>query len=167
MKSGEQIARTPSHVTDGVMRPMVVNRKERTGLGKSYIDCPSHVPVPEMDIYVEEEKRVSLKGENRLWVPGINLRTYQVMGGVYPSPSSIGDNILSQPLPEEIHGDIKPWNYILSGSQQDSPVLIDGGDGKAIYPNDEYWRKEVADSMFNSPPISVKEWLNKKAPAVS
>ncbi|CAK8721673.1 hypothetical protein GKODMF_13265 [Candidatus Electrothrix gigas] len=52
------------------------------------------------------------------WVPGINLYSYHLLNGLYPDRQSIYQMIKDYKLPfESPLTDIRPWNFILSGSR--------------------------------------------------
>lgn len=80
------------------------------------------------------------------WIPGCNLWTYHVMGGVYPSRESIVEELRTYPLPVERHGDVRPWNFILG----DGLHLIDGNDNNATF-DDEEGREETIRIMRGAP----------------
>lgn len=63
------------------------------------------------------------KGEpERDWVPGINLLTYMEWNGLYPDRETVAGWIEAIRLPERRHGDVRPWNMVLS---RDHVELID------------------------------------------
>lgn len=74
----------------------------------------------------------------RPWYPGINLWTYHLKGGVYPSRKTIVEWVRNYPLPPQRHGDVRPWNFILG----DGLHLIDGNDERANF-DDEEGREET------------------------
>jgi len=126
----ELLGLTSSHVSK-VSRPMWYFKTPKTALKKAYFDCDTKLtgPLRPMEITSTfENKWVSFKekGEERSWIPGINLRTYQKLNGVYPDAVSL---LKTFELPEERHGDIRPWNFILS----DRLTLIDWQDGRNVY----------------------------------
>jgi len=56
----------------------------------------------------------SNKLEKRNWIPGINLRTYQYLNGIYPERTTLINSI--EMLEYQNHKDFVPWNLILSGN---------------------------------------------------
>ena len=131
---GKKIAETQSHTAE-VMRPMFLVERSKSKLTRSYIDIPHHAP--QRDIHVKSSysrKTANLHGAEEDWIPGINLRTYQRLGGVWPSAENVAQMVDNTPVPTEHHGDIRPWNFILS---RDALHLIDGGDKVAIYDDNE------------------------------
>lgn len=62
----------------------------------------------------------------REWIEGLNLWTFCGFGGVVPQSSKVVQMVKEFPLPETHHGDIVPWNFILTGN---GLRLIDGGEG--------------------------------------
>jgi hypothetical protein len=69
------------------------------------------------------------KGERREWFPGINLATYLALDGCWPSRSALAACVRSTvaALPNP-HGDIRPWNWIVTGAPLNPLQLIDFGD---------------------------------------
>lgn len=55
------------------------------------------------------------KSENRDWIAGINLRTFQYLNGIYPRQKEIVS--LIEELEYYNHKDFVPWNLIISGSK--------------------------------------------------
>ncbi len=128
-----EIARTPSHTTGALKRPMYLLETPKQELTRAYIGVPNIAPLGPMSISSTlSRKTVEFfrKDEVRDWLPGINLQTYLRLGGVYPNREAIERMVREMPLPEKHHGDIRPWNFILDGR---GVRLIDGGDDRAIY----------------------------------
>lgn len=71
-----------------------------------------------------EHKRVAFgaKGEERDWLPGINLLTYCWWSGTWPERGTVAGWVRSTRV-DEPHGDMRPWNFVLSGR---GCHLIDG-----------------------------------------
>ena len=69
------------------------------------------------------------KGERRAWIPGINLATYLALDGVWPTRDSLAEcitrTVAARTAP---HGDIRPWNWIVTGDPATPIQLIDEGD---------------------------------------
>lgn len=155
---------TPSHVTPGAVRPMYLfenTNAANTGarhhtLARQYIDAPA-IATTGFSARVESnltEARIHLPaspnrpdGQVRDLLPGINLRTYQRYGGVFPHPHYIADRIRATPLdPTNLHADIWPWNFVLDGLDVH---LIDGHDAKAQYPDDATQLKLTAQQIYD------------------
>lgn len=132
-----EIARTPSHTTEGLDRPMFLLETPKKSISRSYFNSPSVVPLSPVYIdstYKGKSVRFARKDEKREWIHGINLRTFQRLGGAYPDLETVSGMVRNYPLPQKRHGDIRPWNFILNGS---GVHLIDGGDDRAIYDDAE------------------------------
>ena len=72
------------------------------------------------------------KGETRDWLPGINLLTYLWWGGVHPTVESVAKRVEATPLPEQHHGDMRPWNFVIN---RHGVYLIDAGDNRNAEPD--------------------------------
>ncbi len=134
-RKGDHLISTPSH-TGPFMRSIKLYRGDPKPLSRSYWDVPVYVPWGGLTITSSlTKKTVTFHGkpEHRDWVPGINLRTYQNLNGVYPSADDISDLVLKTPLPQPPHMDIKPWNFILGGR---IVTLIDGRDNRGMTPDE-------------------------------
>lgn len=124
------MATTPSHVTHSVLRELRLGVQAKTRITRSYFDYPDGMPPADVAVassYLHKEVSIPRKRERRPWVAGINLRTYQLLGGVWPPTEMVAEWIEETPITTP-HGDVRPWNFILDGSQV---VLIDGGDDRA------------------------------------
>jgi hypothetical protein len=136
-----ELCRTPSHTSDvdRVMWEVIKdndNGEYYSLLTKHYIDSPSVLGSLDARIVSNRStKTIDIEGKDtRDWIHGINLRTYQRFG-VYPSPPSVVKMLQSEySTLQSHHGDIRPWNFILDGERTH---LIDGGDSKAIYDDEE------------------------------
>jgi len=135
-RGGRLLTHSPSHVSDS-MRPMWVFDTPKTSIDRSYIDQPENLALGPVRIEsTATTKRLTLgrKGEERDWIPGINLRTYQHLEGAHPPLDAIEGMIRNVRLPEPRHGDVRPWNFILDGERVH---LIDGRDEHAIFDDRE------------------------------
>lgn len=69
------------------------------------------------------------KAEVRPWTPGINLATYLALDGQWPSRDALAAcaqaTVASLTKP---HGDIRPWNWIVTGDPKRPLTLIDYDD---------------------------------------
>lgn len=105
------------------------NKKEK--LMKKYWDCPkkgskgiSHIALEVDNSAKTYIKRRNKLEENRKWIEGINLRTYQYLNGVFPLRTILAQSILTNPEIKN-HNDVSPWNMIVNG---DRITLIDNND---------------------------------------
>jgi len=132
-RGGDLIATTRSHVSD-TYRPMWLFDTPKRTITRAYIDVPPRAPLGPVRIestYDYKQITFDRKSETRPWLHGINLRTYQMLGGAYPLPGDVADQLEAVTLNADIpHGDIQPWNFIMDGGDL---WLIDGGDDRAIY----------------------------------
>jgi len=115
------------------VRPMWLFSKPKTTLARAYVDVPEKVHLSPMTIasgFLSKRVRFRDKDEERDWLHGINLRTYERLGGAWPSPSHVADLVAALPLPDVRHGDIRTWNMVFDGKEVN---LIDGHDRRAIY----------------------------------
>lgn len=64
--------------------------------------------------------------EKRGWICGINYRTFEYMGGIYPHANHIKSKL--HRLDYSAHSDLQPWNIIISGQELH---LIDANDVRA------------------------------------
>lgn len=141
---------TPSHVTPGVRRELRLYAEPKTRLRRSYLDVPpggSTWNCPDLQIASSlETKTYTNRGRQRDWIAGINLRTYEGMGGVWPPASVLSNQILWLPLiPGQPHGDIRPWNVIIDGERV---YLIDRDDPNTHDSNDQQTLAETAASVL-------------------
>ena len=153
----ELLGEFPSHVTDEVTRPMWRLSTKSVNVRRylSFWDSLSTTDYCIASSY--DTKSFYSFDDHRQWMPGINLRTYQYLGGCYP-----GREILTGEFPdlsnENIpHGDIRPWNIIIQGNQLE---LIDGGvdDERAIYDDVESF-VELSRELIDDNLLTVDEWL--------
>jgi SAM-dependent methyltransferase len=88
------------------------------------------------------------KNEIREWIPGINLRTYQYLNGMYPSRVKIAE-LLDQFKNIE-HTDLTPWNIIISGKKLNYIDNIDPTHTKITNPvfQIEKIKKEILDNFI-------------------
>ncbi len=127
----ELIQESPSHVTPCVKRPMylLTSNKKRIERGYVYgerVRARGAHPVRKHVIFSNRHSKAIgyLGGETRPWVPGMNLWNFLQLGGSYPSRDMIQDSVKRAMLWARPHGDIRPWNFILSGL---CTTAIDGG----------------------------------------
>jgi hypothetical protein len=144
VKQPSLLCETVSHTTK-VMRPMWHFKTPKIRIMKSYMGSPASSPLGDVRINSTiEEKTIDnrRKNEKREWIQGINLRTYQKLNGVFPTRDDMAYYLEYFVLPEEKHGDIFPWNFILTGKDL---VLIDGGDDRAMYGDKNALAKVIRD----------------------
>jgi len=116
----------------GGIRPVfVVGAEKRTSIRTlPYLGAPKATDVRIRSSLFYKSVDLPRKNETRNWVRGINLLTYLACGGFTPSRSTIADMVGYR----EGHGDVRPWNYILSG---DTVTLIDADDPRHEYRSDD------------------------------
>lgn len=134
-KLGPVLCVSPSHTTPSVNRKIVWVRREPPPITRAYFDAPPSVGLvsPVLRHATPHECRVSFAAKDepdRDWIPGINLRTYQRLGGVYPGRKEVAETVSRFQLPAEPHGDIAIWNMVFDG---DAIHMIDGRDERSIY----------------------------------
>jgi hypothetical protein len=124
------LGNTPSHTSQIHRNMYEITTPYETGIRRPWLNptlgCYP-VPLPIHSTFTE--KTITKASVPHTWIPGINLWTYHVMGGAYPTRSNIVDTLRSFPIPAEHHGDIRPWNFILG----DGLHLIDGHDLNATF----------------------------------
>ena len=111
----KHIGKGRSHLRSGSERDIYAFTNDRRGFGSRYLGCPVGLKANHSIESDFDSKTISFssRSESRDWIPGINLVTFRQYGGAYPSISMLTDTLESNELPSEIHGDIRPWNYIL------------------------------------------------------
>jgi len=98
--------RRPLYILDGVFQPDRISRIDK------------EFPCSPVFSISKEQFSIAFpnKGEEeRVYFPGINLNTYLVLGGVYPSRQDIAK--LVQDADWVGHHDIREWNVILNGNK--------------------------------------------------
>ena len=69
------------------------------------------------------------KGGRRSWIPGINLATYLALDGRWPTREALAACVRQTVAALVVrHGDIHPWNWIVTGDPACPMQLIDYGD---------------------------------------
>ena len=111
----ELIARTASHVGDGIDRNMYLIRNQKKQLDQSFFGTRSgHFQPIEIDSNEREKWFISpRKKEKRAWVDGINWLTFLVLGGTYPTKNMLLE-VLKKMTFHKGTDDMKPWNLVLS-----------------------------------------------------
>lgn len=115
-----RLGEAPSHVAPGVQRPLLEIRRQKRRLTTSYA-YGERVGQPKIRTHRIEatysRKSWCLKGQpDREWHPGMNLWNWCQMGGSYPSRAVVLAEV-ERAVHEAPHGDVRPWNFILQGSQ--------------------------------------------------
>lgn len=115
----------------GGVRPVfVVGDEKRTSIRTlPYLGAPKATDVRIRSSRLYKTVDFPRKNRTRNWVRGINLLTYLACGGFTPSRHRIVGMVGYR----EGHGDVRPWNYILSG---DTVTLIDANDPRNV-PSDD------------------------------
>ncbi len=130
------IGQSASHVTPGVMRPMYLIERDKTGVSRGYAygarvrPRGAHPARPHRIKSTNEAKTIAYEdGETRAWVPGMNLWNWLQLGGSYPSRQMVHRAVIEAAKGLSDHGDLRPWNMILQGH---SVQVIDGGHRKSV-----------------------------------
>jgi len=122
----EHLGTGRSHLASSV-RNIYAMRQTRTRFSRRYLGCPPDL-VPGHSIVSDDTSktiRFDHKPEERDWIPGINLVTFKHYGGIYPTNDRIEESLILMDPPTTPHGDIRPWNLIISGHDLH---LIDAAD---------------------------------------
>lgn len=131
------VGESPSHVTPGIFRPMVLFRQPKSAVTASYayrgrVRARGPHPVrPHVITSTPQAKTITYAdGESREWRHGMNLWNWLQLGGSYPDRAAV------QQCAREVaanltdtHGDFKPWNLILQGKTID---VIDHGHRQSV-----------------------------------
>jgi SAM-dependent methyltransferase len=116
-------------------RPIWHFARRQESITRSFWGAPKDSPLGDVFITSDFSSKVvefTRKAEVRNWIPGINVRTYQCLNGIFPDRKTVADLIEAVKI-EGHHGDIRPWNFIFDGEQV---TLIDGCDDRANYSDD-------------------------------
>lgn len=125
----------------GGVRPIFVLQGEPARITKSYLGTPE----TDLDIDLRsdfDEKVAIQRGAEREWFRGINLKTFKLMWGAYPSKDRVIEMLNEERENfEGTHGDLKVHNVILQG---DGVKFIDAGDHRrATYDDEKEFAKMV------------------------
>ncbi|MDA8580440.1 class I SAM-dependent methyltransferase [bacterium] len=115
-----------SHLATSV-RDIYAMQQTRTRFDRRYIGCPEGLVAGHRLDSNDNSKTISFdhKSESRDWIPGINLVTFKHYGGIYPTNDRLEETLILMDPPKLPHGDIRPWNLIISGHDLH---LIDAAD---------------------------------------
>ena len=134
--SPQLILESPSHVTQGVKRPMYLIKCNKMAVTRGYAygervrTRGAHPVRPHEILSSRSVKSISYTdGETRPWVPGMNLWNWLQMGGSYPSRPTVQRAVVKATRDIKDHGDLRPWNMILQGH---SVKVIDAGHRKSV-----------------------------------
>ena len=114
------------HTDPNAKSEMIKLQGTKKQIKKSYINYDSGKP-PAVNFESNFSQRKVTKtlpnGETQIydWVNGINLQTFIEMGGYYPTKEQLIQQVSSRDIKgnyewNDSHGDIKPWNLIVNGS---------------------------------------------------
>lgn len=114
----EHIGKGRSHLASST-RDIYAMQQSRERFGSRYIGCPPDLVAGHRVESSDYRKviRFDNKPEERDWIPGINLVTFKHYGGIYPTVETITESLTLMDPPSTPHGDIRPWNFIISGHQ--------------------------------------------------
>ncbi|NGX40001.1 MAG: hypothetical protein KR126chlam1_01341 [Chlamydiae bacterium] len=102
----------------GCTQVLCVVHQPKKKLTRNYFRGPD-----EKEYFIESsfEEKVLLKTKrNTHWSPGINLCSYKMLGGVYPTNQQIQEGLMQTRYTD--HPDLTPYNVILNGEEI---ILID------------------------------------------
>ncbi len=115
------LGRGKSHLDGGSRQILLVSRPKRR-LASAYLGCSrSELAMTIYSDFARKRVRFWTKAEpERDWHAGLNLQTYLVMGGAYPSRRLIAARVREAAIDERQaydHRDIAAWNVILQGDR--------------------------------------------------
>jgi hypothetical protein len=122
------VAETPSHVGPGLSPMYLIKNEDDKRITRPYWGSSrniNHTIASTFDkkILVKEEKYKGRGARKTNWLCGINLYTYHILGGTWPSRKYVSNMIKNYKLPKNSPlTDIALWNFIISGERID---LID------------------------------------------
>lgn len=133
----ELMGTTPSHVTPGVQRPLYRVTRHKPCVTRGYAyggrvrPRGPHAVRPHRITATLGTKTIDFAdGESRPWVAGMNLWNWLQLGGRYPDRAAVRASVdLARGADDCAHGDLRPWNVILSG---ETATLIDRGHRASI-----------------------------------
>jgi len=122
----EHLGTGKSHLANSV-RDIYSMSQTRSRFGARYIGCPPDLVPGHAIISDDTQKTIRFdnKPEERDWIHGINLVTFRHYGGISPTESQLEEILILMDPPSLPHGDIRPWNFIISGKDLH---LIDAAD---------------------------------------
>ncbi|MGE4293554.1 MAG: hypothetical protein AB7E32_15260, partial [Desulfovibrio sp.] len=136
----EKIGEYAIHVGDS-MSPMDLVNKPKSALTRPFMGSTQERSHQIFSNFTE--KRIVKANDEaarggtikREWIPAINLFTYHMLQGVHPCRYDLAHRIENYAPPHPEVTDIRPWNFLLSGTQPvmidyDSPKTPSGGDFK-------------------------------------
>lgn len=127
------LARLPSHTSPAYARWLQWVATPKSTLARAYWEAPPGASRPgAVHLYSGVGGKCGAwprKGEHRLWWPGINLATYLALDGQWPTRAAIATCIRRTVHARTTsHGDIRPWNWIVTADPRCPVQLIDAGD---------------------------------------
>lgn len=143
-----------SHLTDA-RRPIYHVSTPKSGLIRSYLDTPE----TDSDVQITSDFgrktfEYRVRGECRDWWRGINLRTFQLWGGRYPSRATVA-GLVRDGWDGEPHGDVRPWNVVLQG---DAVKFIDRRDARRFFTDDDANLSKLVEAVATSGDESHCQW---------
>ena len=120
------LGQSPCHTTRGALRPMFridLPPKDRLGAGYCFGDRLRAPKIRKNFIRsTPETKTITIGGDSRPWIHGMNLWNFVQLGGTYPDADAIEARVVRAARAWPDHGDVRPWNFVLG----DGVHLIDG-----------------------------------------
>jgi len=112
----EHLGTGRSHLASSV-RDIYSMQQSRSRFGLRYFGCPPELVAGHEVVSDDSRKMIRFdhKTEERDWIHGINLVSFKHYGGIYPTDDSIRDALGNLTPSDSPHGDIRPWNIIISG----------------------------------------------------
>ncbi len=133
--------RPVSH-TASVPRWLGILRCHKAVLQTPYWHAPVGVQRPGC-IYRTTQNGYSVrKGTSWPWIRGINLQTFLALNGLWPTKAALRTAVETYPYPAH-HGDIRPWNWIVTGERHRPLRLIDADDFNANDADGIAWTLEA------------------------
>ncbi len=121
------IGKGKSHLAESE-RTLYLTHRPKDTLARRYYKCQLPSTISIQSDFDSKTLSFSDKDEARDWIVGINLATFQGWNGTWPSKSELIRRVKATDLGTP-HGDIRPWNFILSS---DDMELIDRADPRHI-----------------------------------
>ena len=139
------IGKGKSHLADSE-RTIYLTHRPKTKLDRRYWTCNLPSTIRISSGFDAKHLSFTSKPERRDWIRGINLATFRAFGGSWPQKSDLL-RWLDATDTDSLHGDIRPWNFIVTGENLE---LIDREDPR---------HTEITDDAMSIQ--AVKDWMMK------
>lgn len=154
------------HTSKNAKSIMGVLEQPKNFLNKKYWDCCEKGNKGISNIFIKSDNnvkryinnRIKLQ-EDRLWIHGINLRTFQYLNGTYPCKEDVITEIRNIKNIEN-HTDLTPWNLIISGKKLS---IIDDNDSRQgnLFPNANDQICKIEKDLHAECISSVEEYIKR------